>query len=144
MAKMKFLIQAIDLAVFVGALYCSVILFTGGASLIAFPLLYDVRPTQLNIIISGYMFLLGIAAFYFVGIFVAAKLNYNIKKKNYIACIFFLILVNVLALTYFYASNFDLLIIESSIEIIFPVVLGLIYAIFRRRIDFHGHRQIEE
>jgi hypothetical protein len=138
---MKLLIQVIDLAVLIGALYCSAILLTGGGSLIAFPLLYDVRPTQANMIISGYMFLLGIVTFYFASIFVADKLNCNIKKRNYIACILLLISINVLIIACFYIFDFDVLLIKSSIEIIFPVLLGLLYAIFRRRMDFHGRRQ---
>lgn len=139
---MKFLIQVVDLAVLVGALYCSVILLTGGASLVVFPLLYDVRPTRLNIIVSGYMFFLGIAVLYFAGIFASEKLNFNIRKGNYIACFFVIISINILALGIFYVLDFDMLLIESSIEIIFPVILGLIYAIFRRRMDSHDRRKI--
>lgn len=138
---MKFLIQVIDLAVLVGALYCAAILFTASVSLIVFLMLDNVTPNGLNITISGYMFILGIAAFYFAGIFAAEKFGYEIKKRNYIFCVVFLILINILIVVFFHVYDFDVLLIESSIEMVFPVFFGLVYAIFRRRVDFYGRRQ---
>lgn len=138
---MKFLIQVIDLAVLVGALYCAAILFTASVSLIVFLLLDNVTPNGLNITISGYMFILGIVAFYFAGIFAAEKFGYEIKKRNYIFCVVFLILINILIVVFFHVYDFDVLLIESSIEMVFPVFFGLVYAIFRRRVDFYGRRQ---
>lgn len=138
---MKLLIQVIDLAVLVGALYCAAILFTASASLIVFLLLNDVTPDGLNITISGYMFILGVVAFYFSGIFAAEKFGYEIKKRSYIFCVAFLVLINVLVVVFFRFYDFDVLLIQSSIEMVFPVFFGQVYAIFRRRVDFYGRRQ---